>query len=406
MTSLFSWVDHSEQERRQILDAIDLFREQGTVDELGIGTIRDAFADLLFPGTASMQTRARYFLFVPWMYRQLAAKRVRAGEIAARARQFEVRLINVLADSPDPDGTIGRQSRAALHRMPSNIYWNSLKKIGIRLFGGSQDEYHRAFDQLESSVRVPRTDDGDPVSRVVPPWHPGLPEWPDGFPDVAVFALTRDEASYLRERIVTTNGGTLFRYFLDHLNGPAAAEFPWDHPVAAELPAALGEQLAHARRFSTVMYGAAILYNLLVSRQPPVREDKVTEYEEMYATWAAEAREAMGDLRAWDLGAFWTTVHLSDPTRRPMTEWFVQAWVELVRRAANVAQLADSAEAELLIRHRERRVKKKGLARLENARARELWGGASGRIQIEYRWRNARQVLNDIEAGLAGGRRA
>jgi hypothetical protein len=47
---------------------LDLFREKGTIDELGLGTIRDAFADMLFPGTSAPRTRPRYFLIVPWIY--------------------------------------------------------------------------------------------------------------------------------------------------------------------------------------------------------------------------------------------------------------------------------------------------------------------------------------------------
>jgi uncharacterized protein DUF6361 len=56
--STFAWIDHSEKQRRQILEAIDLFREKDTRDELGIAGIRDAFSDMLFPGTGSLQTRA------------------------------------------------------------------------------------------------------------------------------------------------------------------------------------------------------------------------------------------------------------------------------------------------------------------------------------------------------------
>lgn len=36
-----------------MLDVIDLFNEQDTRDEIGIGAIRDAFADRLFPGTCA-----------------------------------------------------------------------------------------------------------------------------------------------------------------------------------------------------------------------------------------------------------------------------------------------------------------------------------------------------------------
>ena len=42
-----------------------------TRDELGIGSVRDAFADMLFPGTSTIMTRARYFLLVPWTYQRL-----------------------------------------------------------------------------------------------------------------------------------------------------------------------------------------------------------------------------------------------------------------------------------------------------------------------------------------------
>ena len=70
MVSTFAWLDHSEEQRRRLLNFVSLFKEKGTVDELGIGTIRDALSDLLFPGTSAPQTRARYFLFVPWIFMQ------------------------------------------------------------------------------------------------------------------------------------------------------------------------------------------------------------------------------------------------------------------------------------------------------------------------------------------------
>ena len=54
MPSVFGWVDFREKDRRNMLDLVQLFREQDTRDELGIGTIRDAFADHFFPGTSTV----------------------------------------------------------------------------------------------------------------------------------------------------------------------------------------------------------------------------------------------------------------------------------------------------------------------------------------------------------------
>jgi hypothetical protein len=52
--SQFVWLDYSEQKRRKMLDLIDLFREHDTVDELGVGSVRDTFADLFFPCLATI----------------------------------------------------------------------------------------------------------------------------------------------------------------------------------------------------------------------------------------------------------------------------------------------------------------------------------------------------------------
>jgi hypothetical protein len=108
--SAFSWLDYSEHDRRKVLDVIRLFSERDTRDELGIGTIRDAIADLLFPGTSTFQTRARYFLFVPWIYQDLERRRTRSADVAALARRAELSLVSPLKESADAEGTIGSQA--------------------------------------------------------------------------------------------------------------------------------------------------------------------------------------------------------------------------------------------------------------------------------------------------------
>src|ERR1022692_1526335 len=140
MSSSFTWLDYSEQERRKMLDVVDLFKEQNTRDELGIGAIRDALADTLFPGTSTVQTRARYFLFVPWIYVNLERKAVAAAKIMDRGRNEETRLINALVEAGERDGVIGIEARENLQRLPSNVYWQGLGLWRIRLFRGSQEQ--------------------------------------------------------------------------------------------------------------------------------------------------------------------------------------------------------------------------------------------------------------------------
>src|ERR1044072_3150555 len=180
MPSSFTWLDYSEKERRKMLDAIRLFKDQDTRDELGIGTIRDAFADLFFPGTGTVQTRARYFLFIPWMYLRFEKNQVPSWDASARARREELGLIDVLAQSEDADGTIGIQARRNLKRLPSNIYWQGLGIWGIRLYPGSQDQYHRSLDSFYHAAKsVEFNDDKDPIDGGLRPnWDAALPHAP------------------------------------------------------------------------------------------------------------------------------------------------------------------------------------------------------------------------------------
>ena len=48
------WIDFSDNDRKKTMDVLRLFQEQGAVDELGIGIIRDGFANYFFPGTSCL----------------------------------------------------------------------------------------------------------------------------------------------------------------------------------------------------------------------------------------------------------------------------------------------------------------------------------------------------------------
>ncbi len=81
-----------------MVEVIQLFRERSTLDELGIGTIRDACADQLFVGTSTIQTRARLMPFVAWHYQRGQARRLSGRELRDLPHQDVVRLIDALRD--------------------------------------------------------------------------------------------------------------------------------------------------------------------------------------------------------------------------------------------------------------------------------------------------------------------
>ena len=55
------WIDFSKQDRTNAINIINSMKEKGVLDELGFGSLRQAFADFFFPGTSTIQTRAKYF---------------------------------------------------------------------------------------------------------------------------------------------------------------------------------------------------------------------------------------------------------------------------------------------------------------------------------------------------------
>ena len=91
--STLTWLDFSEAERRRALQIIELLARHEPRDELGLGTIRDTFAEALFPGTSTVQRRARYFLFVPWIFRDVERRFRGRADVLERLIEVEYRRL-------------------------------------------------------------------------------------------------------------------------------------------------------------------------------------------------------------------------------------------------------------------------------------------------------------------------
>lgn len=108
------WIDYSSEHREKVMAVLDALREPGAVDELGIGRIRDGFADKLFPGTSTIQTRAKYFLIVPYLLMELEKENFkRSDEFLNKLGEEEIALIEQLKKG-NLDGVIGNRHRSRL----------------------------------------------------------------------------------------------------------------------------------------------------------------------------------------------------------------------------------------------------------------------------------------------------
>jgi hypothetical protein len=402
VTSPIAWLDHSEFERRRTNELLRQFEEKDTVDELGIGTIRDALSDRLFPGTSIIQTRARYFLFLPWMYQRLEDRGVRSDKIERSARDFEIGLIDPLLASDDTAGTIGKVARNALKTLPSAIYWQGLRRWGIRLYPGNRAAYHASLTDgyyRRVSARRSAREESTTIS-VARNWHLGLPEAPSDFPTVASHSLTREEAKYLEERLKQTNPRSLLAHLVSECSSKGDNESPWGHTEFSSFPEHNKRELAHAKYFSLIMRGASLVYNLELSERK-AKPEWVDEYEERLERWQNDVNKELSTLRAWSVPVFWMIIAEENAAVSPVARDFVNRWIDLVvnKPGNGVA----SPERRRLVINREREMKG-ALARVDNARSREVWQGASGTRPIDYRWANiARQLVADIHQGLGRG---
>lgn len=410
-----SWLDYSEKDRRRTLEFIETFRERDTRDELGIGLIRDAFSELLFPGTTTVQTRVRYFLLIPWAYLRVEAY-ARGGaarsteQVAGRARELEVATIRALLAGDDKDGVLGRDARELLKQLPSRIYWQGLGVWGIRRFPGSRAQLHRELARA-SRVSGPaefRDPDEDvaPVGTRYANWHEGLPDPPADVFARTSFKLRPEDAYYLRDRILSSTADTLLAHLVATTVTPTDVEAPWLHPGWAEFSPVHREQLYHGRVFATVIRGATLLYNLMLARKKSERVEASLElvhaYEQKLEEWRLEMEELSGELDRWaqpsEQARFWALVE-STGARVVRTRRFVENWVDIA--LGDRASVKDDPSAQRLIRDREVGLKR-GLARLENPHALEGWSEASGIGPITYRWSTVQTFMNDIAAGLGG----
>ena len=129
------WVDFSKTERDKVVSILRLLGTQTALDELGIGTVRDAFSDMFFPGISTLQTRAKYFVILPYLFAQAENHRFKhRRDVLAYIHNEEFTLVKTLVKNSGPEayGIVGSRNMEKMVKMkPSSIYWNGLRTVGI-----------------------------------------------------------------------------------------------------------------------------------------------------------------------------------------------------------------------------------------------------------------------------------
>lgn len=387
------WIDFSPTDRRRVLDVLSMNAEKGATDELGIGSIRDAFANYFFPGTSTIQTRAKYFLLVPYILQELDYSK-RFDEIEKELYKLEQECCRKLAENSSDlsgSGIIGHTQKDSdewVLRKPSDIYWHGIKRWGILSLPGDNVEnvsigdYIRFRQQMNENgkkqkeagkLRVSSDDANDDMFHngghgrfswaVSPP-----PNW---FNDLDI-ELTPGEAECLRGHISKYCNGSLLHTILEKDiaidcidNIIALAD-----KVSKDVDDYTRGMLELACKFSEFVYVARICYNRIRT------EDTLGADE-----WKCYDGK-LPDVANFDVVEIMRRLDVSNPKLRN----FICDLQEAYRK-----EDYDKICNIIIARENEIKDKRAKLAH-PDANIRDWIGGR----QLDYRWNTAKRLINDI----------
>lgn len=385
------WIDFSKEQRSKVLSVLKLLSEPGAVDELGIGIIRDGFANILFPGTSTIQTRAKYFFVVPYIMLELEKQKgIKPHEFLKLLDLKEIDLIDIL-DKDNANGVIGVDARETLKRKPSSIYWNALRTYGFFANKGlTLSEYAKAYCTVrDNKQKVKSTgnnkrgdeetaDDLDSVSSFFNLWRVPMPitNWRDEL----TIDLTKEEAVYLKQRIITmiSTKDSLLALILreNRMDFYSYEKFNDIDTLLSLMPADMANDYIMARDFAQFIYGAQIRYNYIFTKGDN------EEVNEAWELWQKNIPEMDLDKLFLRLGV-----------RNQNLRHFLRTYQHNI---SNVSEL------DKLIINREKQLKGASRSKLTNDNLYQYSGKLINMDKLYYRTFNTQRIVKDIFEGLGG----
>lgn len=390
------WVDFSREDREKVLDVMNLLQEPGAVDEIGIGVIRDAFANLFFPGTSTVQTVAKYFLIVPYVLKEATEGQYGndLNKILRKIDQEEKECgIRLMQNCPGEDGIIGRRvlPNGWVARKPSNIYWNGIRTYGICTQDLTIPELLKASVFLQAQKKISalgnkgdatsesERDDAD-AGRDLATQFFSVPDdyYTDWRTNLSIH-LTPSEAAFLRKAIESSVSSSLMVYLLR--NNIDVAKYDSFEAIYEELghlvPAELGRTMKLACDFNRLVYAIRVRYNYILSAGQ--NEDAVAEW--------AYIEENMQHMVSVDIDDVFQTLHITNfRLRRFLTNF----------RSALMSGDLEAADKVLIDREIEIKTRSRAKLCKRDDYPNDVWIG--GRY-LDYRFSSAKRIITDIYRG-------
>ena len=387
------WIDFSKSERNKVLSVLDLLSEAGTLDELGIAPVRDGFAYLFFPGTSTIQTRAKYFLIVPYALKDLErSDESNPNRLLQKFNEVERRCGKILVAGEDREGIIGTRSLSYnrwVKRTPASIYWAGLRNYGIFTGGTlSLSEYVRAVCKLKKQKtnltklgnqndtpeeeNLDDKDAGDLFRMQF--WK--IPTYYGHWMEDLSIKLTKDEGSFLKEQIISCFPTSMLAFILrNNITEILECKSFQEMTTLIKLfPGQIQQDYSLAYDFSGFLFVLRTVYNIIVSAE---------QNEKANIIWD-KLNTDLYDLAAVDMESIFIRLGITKNVRL----------CTFLRKTQTLMRNMDLEGMKTEIKRRERELKGSRSKTLHPGEfdTNTWFGGRS----LDYRFNNAKVIIKDI----------
>lgn len=423
------FVSFNQEEKNKVYKVLQLLRDQRAIDELGVGRLRDAFANAMFPGMSTLHGHAKYFALLPALYHQAQKKQYKSlQEVKDEIRRMEINITKQLINGTPEELRIGitgsdnidealRDLNKYMKYDPTYIYHNALITYGIIKPQGNLYvcifEQSKRYNDSEARFRLRPTDDDAGDDDCTNGTHNFFETCGEAYDfskssNKQSIELTRKEASFIKSHI-ETQGDSLIAYILrndipiEALDSSAPQDVFTHYEMLGELwkekiPEPIIKPYRFSLKFSRFVYLLRLVYEL--------------EYTEK--TGDAEYNEKLTKLLGSCLDDKKFKEAIMPETVNMILDYFGKEVNEptLIRfcktAAEKLSDYFDSRSDETLnalkslIEEREKKVK--GSKRSKLAHSDEYMGQKHGlAAPLSYRWGIVRVMINEIRKGLKDG---
>ena len=388
------WIDFSKNERNKVLSVLELLSEKSALDELGIAPVRDGFANIFFPGTSTIQRRAKYFMIVPYALKDLEySSETNPNRMLRTFDEVERKCGEMLiSNGEDTDGIIGSRSLAQnkwVKRTPADIYWAGLRNYGIFTGGTlSLSEYIRAMCALKNQKATitklgnrndnADTDEGDDkdAGELFRMQFWKIPTYKEGWMEDLSIKLSSEEGSFLRQQIISAYPDSMLAFILHHSITEifACKTFQELDGLIKIFPGRIQDDYSLAYAFSRFLFVLRVVYNIVVSDG---------QNETANALWV-EMQPDLYERADVDLEAVFARLSVYRNV----------SLCAFLRKAQGLMKNADLGGLETEIKRRERELKTSRAKTLHPGEFdRDTWFGGG---ELDYRFGNAKVIISDI----------